>query len=577
MDLSKKSSRIIEDETIYDILGIGFGPSNLSISVVLAEMNLNLNLQISSHSQDDRIKKNPKRIIRSCFLESHDRFRWHPGMMIPGSRMQISFLKDLATFRNPSSPFTFLQYLHSHNRLASFVNRSTFTPTRREFSDYLTWTSNQVIDQTNSPTNVFVKYDQRVINVEPIPNQTGDIILLKIISISSNGQLYSNLCQNLIISTGGNALIPLPFPQSHHHRIIHTSQYLERIDQVLSDLLTSLNSNPSSSSNLMSSLDSLRPTSDSSDSDRSNSSRPLSDSSPTTPDHEPNLHEPPSKLKIAVIGAGQSATETLLDTFHKLNQLDVRSEIDLVIRKGHLYPSDDSAFSNEIFDPISTQTFYELGQKGKLNSAREIVLNQSKATNYGVVNPETLKSLYETIYAQKVEEDIEFQGRNLNSSSKIKIINHSIIKEIEDSSPLIVTIENVLTGERCQKTYDAIILGTGYKRESWKEILFNPTSSQPQSKNLSNLFINHQSNQSIKNLINSFQISRHYRLLLPLEFQDQERNHDHRFFRPTVWLQGCNESTHGIGDSLLSVLAVRSGEVVDGILNEGWFGNEKKS
>lgn len=35
--------------------------------------------------------------------------------------------------------------------------------------------------------------------------------------------------------------------------------------------------------------------------------------------------------------------------------------------------------------------------------------------------------------------------------------------------------------------------------------------------------------------------------------------------------QGCNEATHGISDSLLSVLAVRSGEVVNSLLREGSF------
>ena len=29
-----------------------------------------------------------------------------------------------------------------------------------------------------------------------------------------------------------------------------------------------------------------------------------------------------------------------------------------------------------------------------------------------------------------------------------------------------------------------------------------------------------------------------------------------------IWLQGCNESTHGLSDTLLSILAVRGGEIV---------------
>jgi L-ornithine N5-oxygenase len=32
-----------------------------------------------------------------------------------------------------------------------------------------------------------------------------------------------------------------------------------------------------------------------------------------------------------------------------------------------------------------------------------------------------------------------------------------------------------------------------------------------------------------------------------------------------IWLQGCNEKTHGLSDSLLSILAVRGGEMVESI------------
>ncbi len=38
-----------------------------------------------------------------------------------------------------------------------------------------------------------------------------------------------------------------------------------------------------------------------------------------------------------------------------------------------------------------------------------------------------------------------------------------------------------------------------------------------------------------------------------------------------IWLQGCNESTHGLSDTLLSILAVRAGELVESI-----FGNGKR-
>lgn len=73
---------------------------------------------------------------------------------------------------------------------------------------------------------------------------------------------------------------------------------------------------------------------------------------------------PPHPVKVAVIGGGQSAAEVVIDLHSKLQDLvpllpnsdgkPARHEIDLIINKGSLKPSDDSPFSNEIFDPTCT-------------------------------------------------------------------------------------------------------------------------------------------------------------------------------------------------------------------------------
>jgi L-ornithine N5-oxygenase len=59
---------------IYDILGIGYGPANLAASVAIADHNARAN---GPH-------------LSAAFIEAHPSFLWHPGMMIEGSRMQIS-------------------------------------------------------------------------------------------------------------------------------------------------------------------------------------------------------------------------------------------------------------------------------------------------------------------------------------------------------------------------------------------------------------------------------------------------------------------------------------------------------
>lgn len=272
-------------------------------------------------------------------------------------------------------------------------------------------------------------------------NSKGDIIYLKVNSISSQtGTSFSWFCRNLIISTGGTAFVPkifksltssLPSSSSSSSspppRLIHTSQFLQTIDHLIGSLLDSyhhLHSHPTSqtASELVSRIDSLSPRSDPSlephesiPTSRSPSSHTpsSSDTTPTTPDSNPR-----PVLRIAVLGGGQSAAEATLETYHRFsNQSSLSSglmiEIDLIIRRGHLHPSDDSGFSNEIFDPEATDFFYELGSHSSSSphvchssnlhqappnlpnslDSRAKVLEESKMTNYGVVNPETLRTV----------------------------------------------------------------------------------------------------------------------------------------------------------------------------------------
>jgi L-ornithine N5-oxygenase len=71
------------------------------------------------------------------FMERQSQFAWHAGMQLPGAKMQISSLKDLATPSEPRSRFTFLNYLFEKGRLNQFINLGTLLPTRAEYEDYL--------------------------------------------------------------------------------------------------------------------------------------------------------------------------------------------------------------------------------------------------------------------------------------------------------------------------------------------------------------------------------------------------------------------------------------------------------
>ena len=146
-----------EVREVYDVVGIGFGPSNLAVAATIQE-----------ESEGGAMPP-----VRSLFLESKPRYAWHPDMLLQGAQVQLTFLKDLVTLRNPQSRFTFLSYLRDKGRLNKFVNLRNFYPTRIEFNDYYCWVAQQLASQ--------VRYSRRVLTVSPLAMGDGPRVeLLKV-------------------------------------------------------------------------------------------------------------------------------------------------------------------------------------------------------------------------------------------------------------------------------------------------------------------------------------------------------------------------------------------------------------
>ena len=105
-----------------DLIGIGAGPANLSLAALLATAR---ERGLSS--------------LSSVFLERNPAIFWHSQQMFPGTLMQTEFYRDLVTPIDPTSGFSFLNYLKSNARLEQFFCSSTIYPTRQEFEDYFNW------------------------------------------------------------------------------------------------------------------------------------------------------------------------------------------------------------------------------------------------------------------------------------------------------------------------------------------------------------------------------------------------------------------------------------------------------
>lgn len=202
---------------IHDLVGIGFGPASLAIAVALHDM-----LEHRTEAKGARCFPKVK------FLERQANFGWHAGMLLPGARMQISFLKDLATMRNPQSHFTFLNYLQQHDRLVHFSNLNTFLPLRIEFEDYLKWAASHFSD--------IARYSQEVISLKPVQTQgTGKYNCFEVVSMdTANNKLTTYRTKNAVIAIGGRPSIP-PVFQTTNKAILHSSRYNLDIGKVLPD------------------------------------------------------------------------------------------------------------------------------------------------------------------------------------------------------------------------------------------------------------------------------------------------------------------------------------------------------
>ncbi|WUH99878.1 lysine N(6)-hydroxylase/L-ornithine N(5)-oxygenase family protein [Spirillospora sp. NBC_00431] len=196
------------DAHVHDLVGIGFGPSNLALAIALREQ----------HEQSGRSDRSGAP-VDAVFLEKQHRFGWHRGMLIEGTTMQVSFLKDLVTMRNPASRFGFLSYLHDRGRMADFINHKTMFPSRAEFHDYLEWAAAEFEDQ--------VEYGSEVVGITPV-TVDGVVEYLDVV-VRQGGcsdELTTRRARNLVVAPGLEPVLPDGTVEGE--RIWHSEELLDR-------------------------------------------------------------------------------------------------------------------------------------------------------------------------------------------------------------------------------------------------------------------------------------------------------------------------------------------------------------
>ncbi len=412
-------------DRVLDVVGVGFGPSNLGLAIAIEE-----------HNHD----RGPNPAITAEFIESKPEFGWHTGMLIPGTTMQISFLKDLVSQRNVRSRYTFLSYLTERGRLNDFINHQTFFPTRLEFHDYLEWAAGRV-DAT-------VHYGTRAVAVR----DEGDWLA---IDVERDGGLSTVRARTVVLAGGLQAQLPLGITETA--RQFHNHQLLTKIPKV-----------PSTGNN-----------------------------------------------RFVVVGAGQSAAE-VTDYLHSTYP---DAEVHGVFAKYGYSPADDSPYANRVFDPAAVDDFYTAAP-----TVRQRLIDYHRATNYSCVDLPLIEELYAREYAERVagKRRLFFRGAS------------SVQSTVEDDNGVRVTIEHHPTRSVEVLDCDAVVYATGFV-------------PMPLPDMLGELFD-----------VGEFgadrpELTRDYRLRTAREISG------------AIYLQGGTEHTHGLSSSLLSNVAVRSGEIVESI------------
>ena len=182
---------------VHDIVGVGFGPGNIALAIVLKEQFPELS---------------------TIFLEARENSRWQSNMMIANADIQHNPHMDLATPRNPQSYFSFNNFLHKTGRMFEHHNLGLEFPLRREYSDYVLWASEHFSDQ--------VVYNSRAeeIRIISAPNSSE-----KVYEVSTpDGNIY--LGKSLVLAHGRPAYIPETFSGLPTCSCVHLNSYKSTID-----------------------------------------------------------------------------------------------------------------------------------------------------------------------------------------------------------------------------------------------------------------------------------------------------------------------------------------------------------
>ncbi len=179
----------------YDLVGVGIGPFNLSLAALCGGV--------------------PG--LRSLFLDARPGFSWHPGLLLEGTVLQVPFLADLVTMVDPTSPWSYLNYLRCHDRLFPFFFSERFHIPRREYDHYCRWVAERL------PS---CRFGAEVTSLEWDETAGAFAVLYR----SADGTRSRVTARQVVLGVGTTPVVPEPLrpllTETHAGRVLHSADYL---------------------------------------------------------------------------------------------------------------------------------------------------------------------------------------------------------------------------------------------------------------------------------------------------------------------------------------------------------------
>lgn len=181
---------------VHDLIGVGIGPFNLGLACLAHPTGLD-----------------------AVFLDRADEFRWHHGMMIEGSTIQVPFLADLVTMADPTSEFSFLNWLKHTGRLYPFYIRESFYALRAEYDAYCRWAASRLPE---------LRWNHEVVQIEH--DAAEDIYVVRAMR-TDTGEDVELRARHVVVGVGTRPSVPGAL-RDVAGRAVHSSEYMQHRDEL---------------------------------------------------------------------------------------------------------------------------------------------------------------------------------------------------------------------------------------------------------------------------------------------------------------------------------------------------------